>query len=91
MPPGSQKRKKKLINFKNKQNWISFVAQWVKDPGLSLQWLRLLLWYRFNSLTWELPHPTGAAKNQKLKKKLTQNLKIGFPWGKEDCNLGWVH
>jgi len=24
------------------------VAQWVKDPALSLQWFGLLLWYGFN-------------------------------------------
>ena len=30
--------------------WLesSLVAQWIKDLALSLQWLRLLLWHRFN-------------------------------------------
>ena len=29
--------------------WYSFVAQWVKEPVLSLQWLRSLLWHGFDS------------------------------------------
>ena len=43
--------------------WSSLVAQQIKDPGLSLQQLRSLLWQRFNlSITWELPHASGTAK-----------------------------
>ena len=38
------------------------MAQQVKDPALSLLWLR--------SLAWELPHATGAAKITKLPKYL---------------------
>ena len=29
-------------------NWASLVAQCVKDPALSLMWLRLLLWHGFH-------------------------------------------
>ena len=43
----------------------SLVVQWVKDPALSLQWLGLLLWCRFNPWPWELPHAAGAAKKTK--------------------------
>ena len=31
---------------RNKQS--SHVAQWIKDPALSLQWLKLLLWHGFD-------------------------------------------
>ena len=31
-----------------KEGRSSLVAQWVKDPVLSLQWLRSLLWRGFN-------------------------------------------
>ena len=34
--------------FKNMWNRSSLVAQWVKDPALSLQWLWLLLWHGFD-------------------------------------------
>ena len=30
--------------------WIPGLAQWIKDPVLSLQWLKLLLWCRFDLL-----------------------------------------
>ena len=33
------------------------MTQWVKDPALSLLWLRPLPW-----LAWELPHAAGLAK-----------------------------
>ena len=36
----SLKKKKK----KKKHSRNSLMAQWVKDPALSLQWLELLLW-----------------------------------------------
>ena len=36
--------------------------QWVKDPALSLLWLRLQLWHRFNPwLALKLLHATGMA------------------------------
>ena len=41
----------------------SLVAQRVKDLALSLLWLRLLLWHRF-----DLPHALGTAKKKGLKK-----------------------
>ena len=33
------------------------MAQWVKDLALSLQWLRSLLWHRFDSWPRNLPMP----------------------------------
>ena len=38
------------------------VAQQVKDPTLSLQWLRSKLWCRFKSLAWEFLHAMGRPK-----------------------------
>ena len=38
------------------------MAQWVKDPALSLQQLGLLLWHGFSLWPEELPHAAGAAK-----------------------------
>ena len=40
------------------------MAQCVKDPTLSLQWLGSLLW-QVQSLAWELPHFVGVAKKKK--------------------------
>ena len=45
------------------------VAQQVKDPGLLLLWLGLLLWCGFDSPARELPHALGVAKKRKKKKK----------------------
>ena len=35
----------------------SLVAQWVKDPIVSLLWLGLLLWHRFDSCPWNFCMP----------------------------------
>jgi len=43
------------------------VAQQVKDPVLSLLWLRSLLWDRFKSLARTLPHAAAWPKNKKIK------------------------
>ena len=37
----------RLLFFEN-ASWSSLVAQQVKDPALSLLWLRSLLWHRFD-------------------------------------------
>ena len=42
------------------------MVQHVKDPALWLQWLGLLLWYRFDPWPRELPHAVGAAKKKEL-------------------------
>ena len=42
------------------------VGQWVKDPALSLLWLRLQLWVP--SLALELPNAVGKAKKKKIAK-----------------------
>ena len=39
---------------------IPSLAQWVKDPALSLLWLWLFLWVQF--LAQELSYTAGAAK-----------------------------
>ena len=44
------------------------MVQWVEDLGLSLLWLRSLLWHRFDP-AWELLHAMDAAKKKKKKEK----------------------
>ena len=39
------------------------VAQWVKDPALSLQQLRSFLRLKFHPWPWELPHTKGIGQN----------------------------
>ena len=41
-------KERQYLLIKEKKFWSSLLAQWIKDPVLSLQWLRLLLWYRFD-------------------------------------------
>ena len=41
------------------------VVQWGKDPALSLQWPRSLLWYGFDPWPQECPHAVGTANNKK--------------------------
>ena len=48
---------------------VSLVVQRSKDPVLSLQWLRSLLWLRFDPWL-ELPHAVGTEKERK---KTTNN------------------
>ena len=43
----------------------SLVIQCVKDPALSLQWLRSLTVVWAGSLAWELPHAVGVATKEK--------------------------
>ena len=57
----------------------SFVVQWVKDPALSLQWLRSLQLHVFDSWPQEFPHALGLAKrgknnNNNNNNKTTQNV-----------------
>ena len=46
------------------------MAQQVMDLGLSLLWLRLLLWQGFKFLAQELLHAIGVAKKKKKKKEM---------------------
>ena len=48
---------------KKKETSCFLVAQWVKDPALSMMWFGFIRWPR------ELPHATGMAKKKKKKKK----------------------
>ena len=43
------------------------MAQWVKDLALSLLWLWLQPWLRFNSWPRELAHAVGSEKKKKKK------------------------
>ena len=45
------------------------MAQWVKDPAFSLLWLWLLLWFRVQSLAWELGTPACHGIGQKNPQK----------------------
>ena len=47
----------------------SLVVQWVKDRALSLQWLRSLLWLRFDSWPRNFHMPRQAQTKKKKKKK----------------------
>ena len=47
----------------------SLVAQWVKDPVLSLLWLGLILWCRFNAWPRNFHMPWVQPKKLKKKKK----------------------
>ena len=50
----------------------SLVAEWVKDPALSLQWRWVTAVMLAQTLAWELPHTVGVAKQQqqKINKKI---------------------
>ena len=45
----------------------SLVAQWVRDPVLSLLWLESLPWHRFDPWPRELSHDEGQAKKKKAR------------------------
>ena len=53
----------------------SLVAQWVKDPALSLLRLGVTAVSRVQSLTGKLPHARGTAKK---KKKRERERAMGF-------------
>ena len=44
------------------------MAQWVKNPLLSLYWLGSLLWLEFGPWPWEFSHATGVAERKKGRK-----------------------
>ena len=56
------------------------MTQWIKDLTLSLLWLRLLLWRRFNPWprNFHTPwvQPKQANKKKKVKRELTEWEKI---------------
>ena len=45
------------------------VAQWVKDPALSLLWLKLPLWHRFHPWPGNFHIPRAWLKNKEMKCK----------------------
>ena len=51
------------------------MAQWVKDPALSLQWLGLLLWHGFNPWPRKF-HMPRVHKKKWAFKKLCANIPI---------------
>ena len=57
----------------------SLVAQRVKDLALSLQWLWLQLWLRFDPWSGNLMQAVGAAKKKKKKKEGEREREIAFP------------
>ena len=61
-----QRKTKQILEFSCE------LLQWVKDLALSLQWLRSLLWCRFNPWPGELPHAMHGwgQKNKKDKQIL---------------------
>ena len=68
-----------LKSKKNKKRDSSLAVQWVKDPMLSLQWLRSLLWHRFNPWPANFHMPWGWPKERKnllkeQEKKMTREI-----------------
>ena len=60
------------------------MAQWVRDPALSLQWLGLLLWLRFDACPGNL-HMLQAQTGKK-------NVKLTLEWEairKQVTNWTW--
>ena len=58
----------KMVIIIKKNDDKSSLAVWlVKDPGLSLQWLGLLLWCRFSSWprNFHMPHAWPPSKKKK--------------------------
>ena len=53
----------------------SLAAQQLKNPVLSFQWLRSLLWHRFGPWAKEFLHAMSVAKK---KKKIIQLNFVGF-------------
>ena len=51
------------------------MAYWAKDPTLSLQWLRSLLWHRFDSWLRNFHMLQAWQKKKKKKKKKKKNLR----------------
>ena len=50
------------------------MAQQVKDPVLSLQWLGSVLWLGLDPWPMEIPHATGVAKKQNKPTKQAKSL-----------------
>ena len=48
------------------------MAQQLKDSALSLLWLWLQLWYRFNPWPWNFLHAPGTAKQTSKENTHTQ-------------------
>ena len=65
-----------LLHNRNSNFESSFVAQWVKDPMLSPQRLRSLLWHRFDLIpdpwNFHMPH---SKKKRRRRRKIKINLK----------------
>ena len=59
-----------IIMLRESKNfWSSLVVQWIKDPVLSLLWLRLQLWFGFSP--WPMNfHTPWVQPLKKLKKKI---------------------
>jgi len=53
------------------------VAQWLKDPALSLQQLGVLLWYRFHPWPRNIHMPKNKRTKTKLKKLSLQKQMAG--------------
>ena len=58
-----------LLFKKWKKNWSSLVIQRVKDPALSLLWIRLLLWHKFSPWPRNFCMPWVQLKKKKKEMK----------------------
>jgi len=61
------------------------VAQWVKNPMLSLLWLWLLLWSKFHPWPGYFHMPWERPKKKKKKKKSNRMQKKMDNWGLIPC------
>ena len=66
------------------------MAQWVKNPALTLQGLRLLLWHRFDPWPRNFYISSSAAKKKKKKKKRQLTIKLRRKKGRRSrlCSMG---
>ena len=60
--------------MEKREKWSSLVAQQVKDSALSLLWLRLLQWHRFDPWPQNFHVPWARPRGKKKKKKRREIL-----------------
>lgn len=64
------------------------MAQWVKDPMLSLQWLRLLQWWGIDLHFWNI-HMTWPKKEKQCKSGQTPSQQVASDIG--ECSGPFSH
>ena len=67
------------------------MAQWIKDPVLSLQWLGLLLWHRFDPWPRNFCRPWAWPKKKKKEEAEGWVLSYHVTYGNWDIPLYKYH